>query len=984
MRIPCLTAPLLVFALALSASAVQFTDDFNREGPVHGARTSDGRYTWSVFPRQAQAKIVTRDDRVVFNGSGGVMYIAHTDMRRRDFDLAFDFTYLSRHYARSLMVNYRLQGRYANTRLSDGGYTGGYVLIIERPARAILRLRLLKESAGHTKADTSLAVANVPVGNRWDVTSRIRLQVEGERHRVFVDEARKPVIDVTDGEYVGPGWWNIADGGLTGRALDNLTFRAGAPERAAAPATAPKPAAPKSAQAPRSAVRPLCPVRYTGRVTPVPRRVLGAWRTLRLAPNGLKVEIASGAHDAIRLARALLLARVADLSKTAGRNSGEPVTVYLGRLESDYIRGAAARLGFDLRGVVLQPQGYIIRCRGNAILAAGVDHRGAFYAAMTLYQSIGAPDGKLLLRCADLDDWPVWQRWYQSVYSIPDERGLLWLAVHKVRGIAIQQRDEWRNIRPDGKPQWAGRKWKNWAHVMRVYKEFKDRYDLLDYQLALHIYAAGKRTLPMLDITNEKHIAQLVEACTFAAGQGFGHIMVCADDWTPLTNGRYVCPHPAERRRFHDSVGRAHGYLMRRLHDALKALFPGLDLAFVPAPYSIYSHGVPDKPSHQHYLRDLAAELPDDVYIVWTGPNIRSRKVTRQDFLRWERYVNNQRSYLWDNSAGPAPISRWDTTFYDGFDADSQGVIFINGDPFGKSYRLPFAIATSDYLWNPKAYDPAASFRDAVEKMYGPGTADPAERFIARYAELMQSKHDREKALDVLNELGALSEIMAKQGWSMHQVRRRLQSLRAQFEVVAPWVDVPRIHEPPVLDGRLDDACWKSAAVFDFRPVSGKKETISPARCRVAWDSGRLYLAIQARRTVPLPKAVRVERDRNLWTASDDLIEVFLQGEKSAYAQLVFDCAGNQWDAEFGLGLHLAWNPKWQVAVHRENNAWTAEAAIPFTSLGPVIEEPVKSGTIWRANFFRQLRAEKQQSAWSPTRGNRFHTRAFFGKLRFQ
>ncbi|NOY80162.1 MAG: hypothetical protein GXP31_04060 [Kiritimatiellaeota bacterium] len=974
----------LALGLALSAAAVQFADDFNREGPVHGGRTSDGRYTWAVFPKQVQAKIVTKDGRIVFNGSAGVMYIAHTDMRQRDFDLAFDYTYLSRHYARSLTVNYRLQGRYANARLSDGGYTGGYVLSIERPARAVLRLRLLKESAGHTKADTSLAAANVQVGNRWNVTSRVRLQVEGERHRVFIDDTRKPVIDVTDAEYVGPGWWNIADGGLTGRAIDNLAFRAGAPERAALPATAHETPAANSAQTPIDVLRPLYPIHYTGRVTPVPRRVLGAWRTLRMAPNGLNVEIDSGAHNAIRLARDLLLTRVADLSKTAGNDSGEPVTVYLGLLESDLIRGAAARLGFDLRGVVLQPQGYVIRCRGNTILAGGVDHRGAFYAAMTLVQSIGAPDGKLLLRCADLDDWPVWQRWYQSVYSIPDERGLLWLAVHKVRGIALQQREEWRNIRPDGKPQWAGRKWKNWAHVMRVYKDFKDRYDLLDYQLALHIYASGKRTLPMLDITNEKHIAQLIEACAFAAGQGFDHIMVCADDWTPLTNGRYVCPYPAERKRFHDSVGRAHGTLMRRLHDALKARFPDLDLAFVPAPYSIYSHGVPDKPSHQRYLRDLAAELPDDVYIVWTGPNIRSRKVTRQDFLLWESLVNNHRSYLWDNSAGPAPISRWDTTFYDGFDADSQGVIFINGDPFGKSYRLSFGIATSDYLWDPKAYDPAASFRDAVEKMYGPGTAGPAERFMADYAELTGEAPEREKALKLLDELDALSKTMAGQGWSMHQIRRRLRSLRAQFQVVVPALDVPRITTPPVLDGRLDDASWQNAALFDFRPVSGKKEPISPAWCRITYDAGHLYLGFRAQRTVPLKKVVRVERDRNLWAASDDLIEVFLQGEKGAYAQLVFDSAGNRWDAEFGLGLHLAWDPKWRVAVHRETKVWSAEVAIPFTSLGPVIEAPVKPGTVWRANFFRQLLAEKQQSAWSPTKGNRFHTKAFFGQLRFR
>jgi beta-N-acetylglucosaminidase/Glycosyl hydrolase family 20, domain 2 len=950
-------------------------DNFNRKGNIHGSKTSDGKYAWFVSPAKSRKKLQVKQERMNFNAAGGIMCVRNKAMRQRDFELAFDFAQLDKSYARSLAINYRLQGKYPCNRLSNGGYTSGYTLEIMRPARNMMRLRLLKDNIKTGKPDIVIAETELEVGNRWNVITRIRLLVEGERHRVFVNEADTPAIDAMDKEHVTAGWWNIVDGGLRRRVIDNLSFKSGGP--GASPA--PKARISKKTMH-KDSIKPLWSMHYTGRVTPTPRKILSEWKILPLAKYGLKVEIADDAHNAIGLARNMLLERTSKYSKKADSASGRKLTVYLGELESKYIRGIASKLKIKLDDVTLQPQGYVIRRKGDKIIAAGVDSRGTFYAAMTLYQSIGTPNGKLILRCADLNDWPAWQYRYNASYPVPHKQGLLFMAMHKISGLTVQTRWDWRQITPKGRTYG---KYKNMGAALTALKIFNDRYDLLDYQFILNIYA---RSEPVLNITNEQDIAELVKVCAYIATTGIRHIMIAADDWTPSRNGRYVCSYPAESKRFNDSAGRSHGYLMKRLYDALKPRFPELDLAFVPAPYSLLTHNkITGKVANHRYLRDMAREMPDDVYVVWTGPEIRSWNITRKNFLDWQSCLDNRhRSYVWDNTGNPPPIRRWATKFYEGFNADSQGIIFINTDLFGKAYRVAFSINANDFLWNPKGYQEKISYRDAVEKLYGPGTADTADAFIEKFTELHETNPPRKKALELIDELDALIPTMKKDGWqTTHRIQKELKSRRARAEVIVPILRVKRLVKAPVLDGKLDDACWQETESFRFLPASGKDDKIETGTCRMSYDDKYLYLGFSLQRSKALSAPVKLKHDQPLWRISDDNIEIFLQCEKRAHAQLIFDSAGNRVDSAFNAGIGKGWNPNWQVAVHTTNNRdWSAEVMIPL-SLGPVIEENVKPGTVWRANFIRNVHKTKP-SAWSPPKGNRNNTSQMFGKLVFE
>ncbi|OHD51703.1 MAG: hypothetical protein A2096_16965 [Spirochaetes bacterium GWF1_41_5] len=724
------------------------------------------------------------------------------------------------------------------------------------------------------------------------------------------------------------------------------------------------------------AIKPEFSMNYTGRVTPQPKEELSKWEIIHLAQNGVTIEISSDAHNAVKLACDLLMQRNRKYSDKAKKFSDKKITIYLGELDSEFIHKTTERLGVNLANIKLQPQGYIIRRKDDSIIVAGKDHRGAFYGAMTIYQSIGLLNDELILRCADLNDWPTWQhRYFSSLVFTGGKSDFLSMAMYRL-GLCCQTRGEWRNIL-------AGKKSKGTYFTIEDLKpliELNKKYDLLDTMFIVHIYAHSD---PIIDITNDNDIAQLVKTCSFLAENGIEHIMIAVDDWMPEAKGRYVCYYPSERKRFDDSVGKAHGYLMRRIYDKLKGRFPDLKLSIVPAPYSLYRHGVDKNEFHQRYLHDMAEELPDDVFVVWTGPQVISWDVKKEDFSKWQNYVNSHKTFLWDNSCAHPHIRRCSTKFYDGMGIDNKGIIFINGDLFGKPYQTPFYINMNDYLWNPKGYQEIASYRDAVEKLYGMETYKKVDKFIEKSTKLLDESLEQKEALSLLDELDTLSVGMKKDGWSMHRIDKYLKTTREAAETVVSRMEAKRFSVALVLDGQLNDTCWKKSSSFQLVPASGKEEKIELTTCYIGYDDDNIYLGVDAKRSVSLNNSPKLSHDSRVWE-SEDNVEIFLQGEKkSAYAQLVFDSSGNQADIEFGLGRGMAWDPEWKVVTDITNTGWTAEVVIPFSAMVPIIEMDVMPGTLWRANFIRTSKTSKP-AAWSPTKGNSYHTKSLFGKLIFK
>lgn len=108
--------------------------------------------------------------------------------------------------------------------------------------------------------------------------------------------------------------------------------------------------------------------------------------------------------------------------------------------------------------------------------------------------------------------------------------------------------------------------------------------------------------------------------------------------------------------------------------DRVQRVHPDVDVVFVPTVYS----GV----EPHSYLVELATTLPPDIPVVWTGPDIVSREIGRDELRGWRAVV-------------PHPVVLWDNFFADDFEGARTRVRAYAG-------RDPSVLdAVDDVLINP-------------------------------------------------------------------------------------------------------------------------------------------------------------------------------------------------------------------------------------------------------------------------------------------
>lgn len=175
-------------------------------------------------------------------------------------------------------------------------------------------------------------------------------------------------------------------------------------------------------------------------------------------------------------------------------------------------------------------------------------------------------------------------------------------------------------------------------------------------------------------------------------------------------------------------------------------------------------------------------------------------------------------------------------------------------------------------------------------------------------------------------------------------------------------IDAVRVEEPPALDGRLDDACWKLA-----NPVSGFKKYggSSPADIQsfgyVVFDEESLYVGVGC--LEPNPDNIRIRTAAesinphadNPDAFSFDSVEIMLKPNHAApeYYQFVVDVSGATWDAFRSNGGGTTdpdWNGAMTAATFMADDHWSAEFRIPFYCLG-MMQGKVRSD--WRINICR-------------------------------
>lgn len=127
-----------------------------------------------------------------------------------------------------------------------------------------------------------------------------------------------------------------------------------------------------------------------------------------------------------------------------------------------------------------------------------------------------------------------------------------------------------------------------------------------------------------------------------------------------------------------------------------------------------------------------------------------------------------------------------------------------------------------------------------------------------------------------------------------------LVAAAASADVPPPTVTVPRAASAPVIDGRLDDAEWGTAAQVSGYTVAGKGVLAAvPATTRLMYDGEALYLGFTAYYG---GKAVAwgEERPRDGQAWQDDAVEFLLDpGQtRASFYHFVVNCLGAVYDAK--------------------------------------------------------------------------------------
>lgn len=195
--------------------------------------------------------------------------------------------------------------------------------------------------------------------------------------------------------------------------------------------------------------------------------------------------------------------------------------------------------------------------------------------------------------------------------------------------------------------------------------------------------------------------------------------------------------------------------------------------------------------------------------------------------------------------------------------------------------------------------------------------------------------------------------------------------------LAAPW-----IQPPPVIDGLVEDACYRSPPeAYHLTRLGEPRFAQAQARIWTARDGSNLYVAAQLDEPLLDPRANRLgdfqktvtQHDGQVW--SDDSFEVWLDPScagREVYRFVVnalgtlYDAHGNDSSYESGAAA------KGRVG----DAAWTVELSIPLTSLGI---DPAASNALLAANFARHRPAAGETSTWSPA--NRLEDLQRFGRI---
>ncbi|MEI7830284.1 MAG: DUF5916 domain-containing protein, partial [Prolixibacteraceae bacterium] len=180
-----------------------------------------------------------------------------------------------------------------------------------------------------------------------------------------------------------------------------------------------------------------------------------------------------------------------------------------------------------------------------------------------------------------------------------------------------------------------------------------------------------------------------------------------------------------------------------------------------------------------------------------------------------------------------------------------------------------------------------------------------------------------------------------------------------------PSINAIKIAKAPVIDGRLNDEAWSSAAKIDQlvqrEPNSGQPVS-EKTNFYVCYDANFLYVGVKCYDDPKKITAKEMARDVSL--GNDDRIQVILDtylDHRNGYWFQVGPrgSIGDATISENGAVFNKQWDGLWEGKAHIVADGWEAEMAIPFKTMGFDKYNPN-----WGIKFIRHIKRKLEMSYW--------------------
>lgn len=197
-----------------------------------------------------------------------------------------------------------------------------------------------------------------------------------------------------------------------------------------------------------------------------------------------------------------------------------------------------------------------------------------------------------------------------------------------------------------------------------------------------------------------------------------------------------------------------------------------------------------------------------------------------------------------------------------------------------------------------------------------------------------------------------------------------------------------RAEAPPVLDGALDEACWRDAYSFEdfgFLRFGGKNDPIPRTTVRVVYDDAFMYIAFDCGEPFMDKARLNVMQSKDLWWR--ECLEIYIDTEhdRKGYTCLWANPVGETFsERRINMGWAMVKDDsfrlwaRWEYTPRMYDDRWVVEARISMHDLGISPTE----GTVVGFNpcRFRHTVQPSQYMCWA-TVGGRQKDASQFGHM---